>query len=247
MQPADFFQAVIVQPPAKPKGANAAQNTRRGSRRHGGPQRISVLPQDEAGCQKDRFPRQWNTEVAEEHDDKNKHKPVMGQAGQYRMQPVKHAIFSTTSAGGSLAEQPLVERLLVDCPTRIGDCQQHAYHRDIAAPGQFQHQDALRSCFGRTEHRVLRRPSMVRRSRSRAWRECVPRQSLGTREIALPEFASLDYDSSLRGLRVALGCDARGCQDGCVWPLFPVPPPRDALRARSGCADFSRLWSGLSF
>ena len=73
MEPADFFQAAMTEPPSQPKGTNAAQKTGRRSGRHGLPQRICGFPQNKSRPQKNRFTRQGKTDVVQKRDDEDEH------------------------------------------------------------------------------------------------------------------------------------------------------------------------------
>jgi len=82
MEPADFFQTTLAQPPPQPEGPDAAQETGRRSSHHGLPQRISSFPQNKSGPQKNCFTRQGNAEIVQKHDDENEHISVMRDMGQ---------------------------------------------------------------------------------------------------------------------------------------------------------------------
>jgi hypothetical protein len=82
MEPADFFQAAMTQPPTKPEGTDAAQKAGHGSGRHGFPYRILSFSQDKSGPQKNRFTRQGKTEVVQKRDDEDEHISVMRDMGQ---------------------------------------------------------------------------------------------------------------------------------------------------------------------
>jgi hypothetical protein len=82
MEPVNFFQAAMAQPPSQPEGANAAQETGRNSGRHGRPQGALSFSQDKPSPKKNHFSRHGNTEVVQKNDDEDEHKSVTRDLGQ---------------------------------------------------------------------------------------------------------------------------------------------------------------------
>src|ERR1039457_1330628 len=90
MEPADFFQAALAQPPPQPEGTDATQKTGHRSGHHGLPQLIRSFPQNKSCSQKNRFTRQGKAEVVQKRDDEDEHISVMRNVWQQGMQPVEH-------------------------------------------------------------------------------------------------------------------------------------------------------------
>src|SRR5664280_3353444 len=119
MEPVNFFQAAVTQPPTEPERTDAAQKAGQCSGHHGLPQRIRRFPQNKRQPQQNRFSRQGNTEIVQEHDDEDEHISIMRDMRQQRMQPVNHVHRPSTTVS-PLSESTRLSRMESAPVSRVG-------------------------------------------------------------------------------------------------------------------------------